>query len=216
MLDPNWDLIDGEAAHAIEVLNYANQINVIEALFRFAMHHGGTDKLGGCKNWPNDQACCELHRTGTLFLLKAPGVYRDVPVEVGNGTEVFYVPPPHEQVPVHMKTFFDELNAMWASASPVEVGAFCLWKLNWIHPFKNGNGRCARAFTYACLCLKFGMMLPGRSTVIDLVMADRGPYESALRAADKSLKETGVPDLGPMESYMHTLLIKQLSSIGEG
>jgi Fic family protein len=100
--------------------------------------------------------------------------------------------------------------------SPIDVAAFCLWRLNWIHPFKNGNGRCAPAFTYACLCLKFGFMLPGAPTVIELIMNDRDPYEAALRDADQKLVANKVVDTSQMEAVLEGLLMKQLGSIPTG
>jgi Fic family protein len=215
VFDKNWDLIDDDAtAHAIEVLNYASQVNVIEALFRYAMHKGGVDENGGCKHRPLAAACRELHRTGTLFLLAVPGEYRDVPVDVvTDAGVVVYAPPPHEEVEEHMGTFFDDLGEMWGKSNPIEIAAFCLWRLNWIHPFKNGNGRTARAYTYACLCLKYGMMLPGAPTVIDLIMSNRPQYEAALRAGDLSFAEAGTADLTAMKSYLESLLVQQLSSV---
>lgn len=165
---------------------------------------------------PNNWACCELHRTGTLFLLEFPGAYRESDVDVRDATTVYHVPPTWTEVPGHMQQFFADLQTMWPSSSPVQIAAFCLWRLNWIHPFKNGNGRSARAFTYACLCLKLGFLIPGSPTVIDLVMADRAPYETALRAADKALKDAGSIDFSTMEAYIEGLLVTQLSSIGAG
>lgn len=46
MFDTNWELITGDTAHDIEVLNLANQANVIEALVRFFLHHRGQTKQG--------------------------------------------------------------------------------------------------------------------------------------------------------------------------
>ena len=49
MIDDNWEMIDGDAAHDIEVLNYSNQVNVIEALVHLLMHHhmGDASSYGG-------------------------------------------------------------------------------------------------------------------------------------------------------------------------
>jgi Fic family protein len=102
---------------------------------------------------------------------------------------------------------------LWQNANAIQVAAFCLWKINWIHPFKNGNGRCARAFMYACLCLKYGFMLPGTPTIIDLISADKQPFEAALKTADISLAQTGTVDCTELENYLNDLLIKQLSTV---
>lgn len=211
MQDDNWELINGSDAHDIEVLNYSNQINVIEALFRLLTHHGKSVE-GGL--FPNCGALRELHRAGTLFLLRNPGAYREVAVHVQdeNGKLVFQPPPP-EDVQALMDEFDQQLLTMWPTATPIQVAAFALWRVNWVHPFKNGNGRTARAFAYACLCLKFGLMLPGTTTVIDLITRSRPEYQDHLRKADLSFEKDGVPDLTAMEGYIERLAIEQLNSV---
>ncbi|MBN9583047.1 MAG: Fic family protein [Afipia sp.] len=213
MLDDNWDLINGPDAHDIEVLNYSSQINVIEALVKFLFHHSG-GKGTGCSGFPNAEALCEIHRTGTLFLLEKPGVLRTIAVNLQkqDGT-VVYAPPPWEEVEAHTDEFIKDLGKMWLTSSPIQVAAFCLWKINWIHPFKNGNGRTARAFMYACLCLKYGLMLPGSPTIIDLITANKKPFEEALGEADKIFAETNQRDCSQLENYLEGLLIEQLSTI---
>jgi len=212
MKDDNWELITGDDAHEIEVLNYSSQVNVIEALVRFIIHHAGVGD-NGSPQFPNETALRELHRTGTLFLLKSPGDYRVEPVVVAAGTTVIHRPPEHAEVATHMIALFNELAGIWAAASPVEIGAFLLWKINWVHPFKNGNGRTARAFCYACVCLKFGFVLPGTSTLIELIMQNRMEYQAALKAADDSYESTGKADLTAMNAFVERLLREQFSSI---
>ena len=212
MKDDNWELITGDDAHEIEVLNYSSQVNVIEAMVRFIIHHGGTGN-DGCPHHPNENSLRELHRTGTLFLLREPGQYRNEGVVVAAGSVVIHTPPEYERVPDHMADLFAELTGMWARTSPIEIGAFLLWRVNWIHPFKNGNGRTARAFCYACVCLKFGFVLPGTLTLIELVMQNRGEYQDALKIADNAYEASGVADLGAMNTFVERLLREQLSSI---
>lgn len=212
MLDSNWDLIDGNVAHDIEVLNYSNQVNVIEALVRFIMHHAGAPETG-CPSHPNEQALKELHRTGTLFLLSKPGEYREdqVWVKKADGT-IVHTPPKPEDVQSHMTDFFQRLGQRWGG-NPVEVAGFTLWMLNWVHPFKNGNGRTARAFCYASLCLKLGFVIPGAPTVIDLIMQQRDEYQNALKVADLAFEAGDEPDLSAMSAFIGKLLVQQLSSV---
>lgn len=211
MKDDNWELINGQDAHDIEVLNYTNQINVIEAMLKLFLHTGGTTEAG-CPLVPSCQTLRELHRTGTLFLLHQPGEYRTEPVYVvrNDGTLV-YTPPPFQDVSDHMARFEQELSDIWSS-SPIVVAAYALWRVNWVHPFKNGNGRTARAFAYACLCLKYGFLLPGTKTVIDLIMGNRPAYQDALRTADTSFEQGGKADLAQMEGFLMDLLVEQLRS----
>lgn len=212
MHDDNWDLIAGDDAHEIEVLNYSSQVNVIEALVRFVIHHAGVGK-DGCPSHPNEIAFRELHRTGTLFLLREPGEYRREPVVVAADGIVIHAPPHHDEVPDRVNTLFLDLKAMWQTATPEEVGAFLLWKINWVHPFKNGNGRTARAFCYACVALKYGFILPGTSTLIELVMQNRMQYQEVLKHADDSFAATGAADLGPMNAFVERLVREQFLSI---
>lgn len=213
MIDDNWDLINGEAAHAIEVLNYSNQVNVIEALVHLLTHQFGVT-AAGCGGSPNLMALKEFHRTATLFLLNEPGEFRkrDVCVRRNDGT-IVHNPPPTSEVARHMDAFFQEVAVRWPKYSPVEMGAYTLWLINWVHPFQNGNGRSARAFCYACLSLKLGFVLPGTPTVIDLIMQNREEYQQALKIVDVGFDTTGEPDLTAMNTFVEKLLIEQLSAV---
>jgi Fic family protein len=217
MIDSNWELADGEVAHEIEVLNYSNQVRVIEALVRLLMHHHGVGD-SGCNGCPTVMVLKEFHRTATLFLLRMPGQFRgageDVSVFDGNGN-VVHEPPKHPEFEPYLDAFFAELLERWAEFDHVAVAAFTLWFINWVHPFKNGNGRTARAFSYACMSLKMGFIIPGTPTVIDLVMQNRREYEAALHDADAGFVGTGKPDLARMETFIEDLLIQQLSSVPE-
>ncbi len=211
MNDDNWDTISGPIAHGIEFINYVNQTNTIRTIFNFLAHFGGQGP-GGCSVAPSSVHLRELHRAGTALLLHEPGRYRDTPVHVGkaDGT-VVYQPPPAADVEGHMREFFAELDRQWARLTPIQVGAYALWRINWIHPFKNGNGRTARAFAYTCICLKYGLLLPGQPTVIDQIMTDqqaRDDYESSLRAADLA---SGPDATSALEQLLERLLRVQLT-----
>ena len=214
MIDDNWELISGETAHEIEVLNYSNQVNVIEALVRFLMHHAGPSE-NGCKLSPNLTVLSEFHRTATLFLLEKPGAYRDSEVVVQKGGVVVHTPPTYDLVEQEMESFAATMLGRWPQLSAVEVGAYTLWYINWVHPFKNGNGRSARAFSYACVSLKMGFVLPGAPTLIDLIMQNRDEYESALKSADITYGANGEPDLTLMIAFVERLLVEQLSSVSD-
>lgn len=212
MQDDNWDLINGETAHKIEVLNYSNQVNVIEALVHFLMHHRPADD-GSCAMCPPIGMLQEFHRTATLLLLAKPGQFREEEVIVSNGVVIIHRPPPFVDLPTHLKTMFEELARRWDTENPAQVGAYVLWMTNWIHPFKNGNGRTARAFCYACICLKYGFVLPGKVTLIDMIMQQRPEYQTALKQADASFEATGTPDLTLMIDFLDRLIADQINSI---
>ncbi|WP_294392025.1 Fic family protein [uncultured Sphingomonas sp.] len=213
MLDHNWEMINGDAAHAIEVLNYSNQVNVIEALVHYLSFHGGVDPERGCLQCPTERAMQELHRTGTLFLLAKPGEYREEEVHIAANGVVVYVPPVHTEVAEYMRQFAMDLAVKWGGMSAVQIAAFCLWRINWIHPFKNGNGRTARAVAYTCICLKLGFIPGGSPTMIDLIMRNKPEFERLLMHADKTLDDNGVEDIEPLAAFVERLLVEQLSTI---
>lgn len=211
MFDNNWDLINGGDAHDIEVLNQSSVANLIESVVRFLRHH---DKTPGveCAICPDQGFLKELHRTGTLLLLAAPGSYRDCQVYVGRRDGAVFQPPMAADVPSHMNELEGRLKELWVTTDAIGVAAYALWRINWVHPFKNGNGRTARAFAYACVCLKFGGMLPGSVTMIDLITNSRDEYEAALGHADRTFAGAGEADLGPLNSYVEGLIREQLMS----
>ena len=87
--------------------------------------------------------------------------------------------------------------------------AYALWRLNWIHPFVEGNGRTARAACYYLMCLRQGKILGGRKIVPERITESRDRYVAALRTADIAW-ENGDYDLSPMARYLGELLIGQL------
>lgn len=211
MFDSNWELINGEDAHEIEVLNQSSVANLIEALVRYLQHHDKSEGVA-CAICPHQGVLQELHRTGTLLLLAAPGFYRDGEVQVRRRDGGIFYPPASSDVATFMSAFEAEVQGMWANSDAVDVAAFALWRINWVHPFKNGNGRTARAFAYTCVCLKFGEMLPGSVTMIDLITRSRDAYEAALGHADQTFSQTGTADLLPLRNYVDQLIREQLLS----
>jgi len=91
-------------------------------------------------------------------------------------------------------------------------GIVCQWRLNWIHPFDDGNGRTSRAVSYLVLCARLGMgPLPGKRTIPDQIVENRDPYFEAIEEADEAWKEGRVV-LTKMEALLARLLINQLNS----
>lgn len=213
MLDDNWETINGPIAHQIEVINAANQINVLDGLITFLLAHRGPNG-DGHPPMPDEKALFLLHNAGTLFLLVEPGCYRNLEVEVRDGKGVVvHRPPPWQHVLGNMQLFFRNLSSIWRSGDALDAASFALWGINWVHPFRNGNGRTARAFSYACLSLHLGVALPGTTTVIDQIMTNRDRYQAALREADDSFAKTRKPNLGAMKVFLYDLLQVQMRSV---
>jgi Fic family protein len=107
------------------------------------------------------------------------------------------------------------------SRPALERAAYALWRLNWIHPFRGGNGRTSRCIAYLIVCIDMGMMLPGLPTLPTLIYDRRDEYVKALQAADASDRELaseggegqpGELDLSMMSDYLRDLVLQQLAS----
>jgi hypothetical protein len=138
------------------------------------------------------------------------GEYRPCPVVVGT-----HNPPAHYRVSALMDDFINLVNRMWEATDAVVLASLVLWRLNWIHPFINGNGRTARAACYFVLCLKAGRWLPGTTILPELIVRERARYVQALQEVDNSLN-AGTLDLTPLHTLLSELVGEQLNGDGGG
>ena len=81
-------------------------------------------------------------------------------------------PPDAFQVPEQIEELCDYVNQNW-HRSALHLASYVMWKLNWIHPFTDGNGRTSRAASYLILCVRMGYLLPGRLTIPEQIEAVR-------------------------------------------
>jgi fido (protein-threonine AMPylation protein) len=147
-----------------------------------------------------------LNYAATSNISQFGGRYREEPIYVGN-----HRPPHFKVVPNPMDRFFSVIHENWdIIESPTVLPAYALWRLNWIHPFVEGNGRTARAACYYLLCVKQGQLLPGSKIVPERIRDNRKPYYAALRSADVAW-ENGDFDVSDLARYLEGLLIDQLS-----
>ena len=131
------------------------------------------------------------------------GRFRQEPIYVGN-----HRPPHFKEVPDWMDRFISNVHENWFIWSPTELAAYGLWR-NWIHPFAEGNGRTARAICYYLLCVRTGILLPGRRIPPERIRDSREGYEKALIAADEAWEE-GDLDFTEMEAYLAPLVQEHL------
>jgi Fic family protein len=85
-----------------------------------------------------------------------------------------------------------------------------MWRLNWIHPFADGNGRTSRIISYVVLSIRAGAVLPGTPTIPDQIVDNRNPYFEALDAADAAYRDEKI-DVSKMEELLGSLLATQLA-----
>ena len=141
------------------------------------------------------------------------GEYRPSPIGVGGSSRQF---PEHYQVPELMNDFINVVNRHWDSTDYLMLSAYCLWRLNHIHPFVNGNGRTARALCYFVVCTKLGVWLHGKPILPELIHSNRPEYIALLEQVDEAVKTTESAYYASLKSlggFVEKLLRKQLASI---
>jgi fido (protein-threonine AMPylation protein) len=125
---------------------------------------------------------CEQHRelAGHMFPDWA-GRFRTINVEVGT-----LQPPPYYEVPVLVRSFCDDVTERLCHvrtghvADVVEFLAWVDWRFQWIHPFKDFNGRIGRLLLAMLL---YKLALPHVETA-PTDPSRRQEYLAALRAGD--------------------------------
>jgi Fic family protein len=121
----------------------------------------------------------------------------------------------HEPVGAHLvaeliEELCDYVNDNWNDKTAIHLAAYVMWRLNWIHPFSDGNGRTSRMTSYVVLSIKAGYLLPGTATIPEQIVGNRAPYFEALEAADRA-QVNGRIDVSAMEELLERLLAMQLA-----
>src|SRR5271157_5226226 len=123
-----------------------------------------------------------LNYAAVSNLCQFGGRYREEPIRVGN-----HIPPHFKDVSNEMDRFFSVIHENWTIVDhPTQLAAYALWRLNWIHPLIEGNGRTARAACYYLICVRSGGLLGGDKIVPERIREGREPYYAALQAADRA------------------------------
>ena len=131
-------------------------------------------------------------------------------------TKSEHQPPAAHQVPEYIEELCDYVNENWDGRTGVHLSAFVMWRLNWIHPFTDGNGRTSRAASYVVLCVKEQVKLPGTKSIPEQITENhRAAYYSAIEAADQKYKKSGfIEDIvEEMEYLIGSLLAEQLAHL---
>lgn len=115
-------------------------------------------------------------------------------------------------VPELVEDMCDYVNENWNSSSPIHLAAYVMWRLNWIHPFSDGNGRTSRTLSYVVMCCGLEVVLPGHPTIPEQIVSNRNPYFDALDRADAACRK-GRLDLTAMEELLSGILAVQLKGV---
>jgi Fic family protein len=147
-----------------------------------------------------------LNAAAVANIAQFGGRFREQPIYVGN-----HIPPHFKDVPTLMDQFLSVVHENWDIIDhPTVLPAYALWRLNWIHPFIEGNGRTARAACYYLICMRQGGLLPGTKIVPERIRESRPRYYAALQAADRHWAE-GQFNVDELADYLADLLQEQLS-----
>jgi len=147
-----------------------------------------------------------LNAAAVANIAQFGGRFREQPIYVGN-----HIPPHFKEVPNLVDQFISVIHEIWTiEMHPTVLPAYALWRLNWIHPFVEGNGRTARAACYLLICLRQGALLPGKKIVPERIRENRQPYYEALQAADRHWAN-GDFNVEDLAKYLEGLLVAQLT-----
>jgi Fic family protein len=149
----------------------------------------------------------QLHQAALDGLHPLAGTWRNTTVKIGGSG---HKPPEAAFVSEEIEHLCNYVNENWSS-NAVHLAAYVLWKLNWIHPFADGNGRTARAIAYVVLSIKLDGILPGAPTIPEQIAGNKKPYYDALEAADIHLAN-GKVDVSDLEKMLGAMLSTQLLS----
>jgi prophage maintenance system killer protein len=148
------------------------------------------------------ETICELNALAVAGLADAPGALRVDDVIISGSR---HEPPPWQQIPALLEAMLDHLRE---AEDVIHAAAFALWRINWIHPFENGNGRTARAVAYLILSVGIGTELPGDVTLLERLVAAKYDYLDGLEVADRAWA-AGQIDVSDLEALLRRLLAEQ-------
>ena len=188
----------------LEAANAVEQTRQVQSLIASAVVDGKPFKL-------RPSTIQSLQRTAINGLSQFAGNWRPAGIEIG---ESKHEPPGAHLVAELVEEMCDYVNEHWGNVTPVHLAAYVIWRLNWIHPFTDGNGRTARAVSYLVLSVAANMFLPGTKTIPEQIVANRQPYYDALEAADDAAKADRI-DVSALETLLSQMLAGQLLSVAE-
>jgi Fic family protein len=148
----------------------------------------------------------QLHKAALEGLHPLAGTFRNTPVKIQGS---LHQPPEAAFVADEVQLMCEYVNDHWSTKSAVHLAAYVLWKMNWIHPFADGNGRTARAVSYVVLSIRLDSILPGTPTIPDQIATNKSPYYKALEAADGEWAKDKV-DVSELETVIEGMLARQL------
>jgi Fic family protein len=202
-------VLEGEAvvARARDIQEVINYRNVVALLDELAYKRGGYDS----------QMLLDLHRecVNKIVPEEKVGVYRKTQVIIKNEDtgEIILRPPVYTDVPLMIDDFMNFLNTPLAKEiHPVLLAGIAHYILVAIHPFVEGNGRTARAFT-SLLLIKEGYDIKKFFALEERFDQDPSSYYDAFSKVDKGSPIIPERDLTIWLEYFTDVVAVELSAI---
>ena len=122
-------------------------------------------------------------RMAAAFIVDPPGTYRRTAIAIRRSD---HAPLRPELLDAQMRVLIAHLDAAWRREDAAWLGGLALWRINWIHPYREGNGRTARAACRTVVLSRRPQADPlAFANAFDrALVADRCAYYAALRCAD--------------------------------
>jgi Fic family protein len=151
----------------------------------------------------------DLQKVAVRGIDAYPGQWRSGKAEIEKSA---HEPPEAHLVGGLVQEMCDYVNDNWHEKTAFHLSSYIMWRLNWIHPFSDGNGRTSRVTSYIVLCVKLNTLLPGSPTIPQQIQDNRTAYFEALEQADAAYAQ-GVIDVSRMEEILKGYLANQLLSV---
>lgn len=189
-----------------EVINYRNVIALLDEL---AYKRGGFEP----------EMLKEIHKLTVDKIVSAEkiGVFRTSQVVIKDETtgKVVFSPPPFIEVPYLLEDFFTWLNSSEAlEVHPILKTGIVHYILVAIHPFVEGNGRVARAFTTLSL-IRDNYDIKRFFALEEHFDSDPAAYYDAFSQVDSQSPNIGSRDLTPWLEYFTQAVAVELAKIKE-
>lgn len=196
---PTKLLCDPEQKAELEAANGVEQLKYIDHL----VSERGAREL-------RESHVLELHELAIQGIYACGGKFRTANDDVRIHNSPHELPEP-AFVPGLVSDTVAMVNGSRREKSALDRAAYALWRFNWIHPFRGGNGRTSRAVTYLIVCMDNEAMLPGTPTMPRLIYDRRNEYIVALRAVDETARDGSEPNVTAMRDFLREVLIAQMA-----
>jgi len=155
-----------------------------------------------------------MHFTAMTKVIETAGSIR----KVDRPKPIFgskHQPPAYKEVEDHLRGMCAYINASpptfpgdddpelrQALDRGIHVASYAIWRLNWIHPFDDGNGRTSRALGYLLLSIHSGMFDTASPALPDRICRERLKFYRCLEAADSAYKKKKRIRLQQLENFV--------------